>query len=318
VNTNSLRIAFMGSPACAVPVLERLHTSSHEIICVYTQPPRKSGRKGALQPTAVHEFALEKGLPVRTPLSLKKDAQARADFMALDCDAAVVAGYGMMLPGPVLEGPRFGCLNVHPSLLPRWRGTSPVQYALWQGDAQTGVSIIRLVDKMDAGPILAQEKHPITPETTAYGLNDALWDKGAALLMAVLDSYAQGQDVPETVQDDEQATYARLLTRDSGRIDWQQSAPEIDRQYRALTPWPGLWTQMPGGARLKITAARPAASGAPYPNAPPGTLTGKDGHVACGKGTALMLETIQPPGKKPMDIISAINGGYITPGIIFS
>ncbi len=310
MSTRPLRIAFMGTPAFTVPVLEALIDGPHDIVCVYTQPPRPSGRGNRVRRTPVHDCAATHGIAVRTPDSLKKDAQARQDFSALGLDAAIVAGYGMMLPADILEGPRFGCLNIHPSLLPRWRGTAPVQYAVWHGDKETGVTVIRLVEQMDAGPIIAQEMVPVGPETTAADLDEILWPMGASLLSKALGELAAGMDLPLVKQDESQATYSKRLKREDGKIDWTQDAAAIDRQIRALNPWPGVWT-MAGDKRLKILAAAPSTDNH---KEPPGTVTGRNGLVACGNGTALKLITIQPENARAMDALSAINGGYLTPG----
>lgn len=309
-----LRIAFMGTPAFTVPVLERLLAGPHEVVCVYTRAPQPSGRGyKTLAPTPVHAFATDKGLPVRTPASLKKDAEARAAFLSLNLDAAVVAGYGMMLPREVLEGPRFGCLNVHPSLLPRWRGTSPVQHAIWKGDAQTGVAVIRLVETMDAGPVYKMKTVPVGAQDTTAALDKALWPLGAEILAEALDRLAAGEELFWTAQDEAQATYAPLLSREDGRIDWTRAAAEIDRQIRALNPWPGVWTVAAGGKRLKIPQAAPADESA---DGPPGTVAGRGGLVACGGGTTLRLARVQPENAREMDAGAAINGGYLTPGEI--
>ncbi len=303
-----LRIAFMGTPEFTIPVLEALLQSSHQVVCVYTQPPRPSGRGNKIKRSSVHEYAAAKGIEVRTPESLKKDAKAREEFAALALDAAVIAGYGMMLPDDVLDGPRFGSLNVHPSILPRWRGTSPVQFTIWAGDEKAGVTVMRLIGKMDSGPIAAIETVPVGPKTTAPDLDRVLWPMGGRMLVAALDDLAAGKPQNYTPQDDSLATYARLLKREDGCVDWTKTAAQIDRQIRALNPWPGVWTLNAEGKRLKIIEAE--LTGEAFTE-PPGTLVDRLGHIACGEDTALRLIKIQPENAKPMDLPAALNGNYL-------
>ncbi len=307
-----LRIVFMGTPDFILPVLEVLSESGHELVCIYTQPPRPKGRGHKLEPSPAHRYGEEHGIPVRTPANFKDERDVR-EFEALEADVAVVAAFGMLLPDSVLNAPKHGCLNVHPSLLPRWRGPSPIQYAIWKGDAETGVSVIRLIKKMDAGPIIAQKKVSVRPQSTFESLNSELWALGAAMMHECLNRLANDGELQEEPQSEEGVTYCKLLSREAGRIDWSQSAQDIDRQIRALNPWPGVWTEM-DGRRVKIleaAIAEPASGQA-------GTLLDRKGHVSCGDGTAIRLLRIQPHSAKAMDAPSAVNGGYLEPGRHFS
>lgn len=308
---DGLRIVFMGTPDFAVPALEALADRGHEVIAVYSQPPRPKGRGQQVRPSPVHETASAMNIPVYTPLSLKKDEKAQAEFAALAPDVAVVAAYGLILPQTVLEAPRFGCLNIHASLLPRWRGASPIQHAIWKGDAESGVTIMQMEQGLDTGPMIEKKAVNIRPQTTAQSLHDELAALGAAMIVRVLDRLASDGQLEAEPQDDEEATYAPLLKKEDGKVDWSRSAEEIDRQVRALNPWPGVWTLSADGARLKILEAEAVTEAF---TAPPGTVTDHIGHVACGGDTGLRLLTVQPENARRMDAVSAINGGYLKTG----
>ncbi|MBX6323383.1 MAG: methionyl-tRNA formyltransferase, partial [Rhodospirillaceae bacterium] len=251
-----LRLAFMGTPAFAVPSLEALLDAGHDVVAVYTQPPRPAGRGKRPMPSPVHEVALVRGLVVRTPRSLRKPAEAAA-FAALRLDAAVVVAYGLILPKAILEAPRLGCINLHASLLPRWRGAAPIQRAILAGDAETGVSVMLMDEGLDTGPVLATDRTAIGPQTTAAELQEELATRGARLLVATLAAYADGEVKP-VPQPSTGATYAPKLTREEGRIDWSQPASALDRQIRAFAPWPGAWFER-AGERIKVLAAVPVA-----------------------------------------------------------
>lgn len=304
--TNSLsaprRIAFMGSPAFAVPALHALQQAGHEIAAVYSQPPRPSGRGFAVTPCPVHAAALALGLKVRTPARLRNDAGEHAAFAALDLDVAVVAAYGLILPPAMLAAPSGGCLNIHASLLPRWRGAAPIQAAVMAGDAETGITIMQMDAGLDTGAMLLQGRVPIGPRTTAAELHDALAAMGADLVLQAL------QDHPAPLpQPPESATYAAKLTRDSGRLDWAQPAAYLDRQVRGLTPWPGTWAML-GTDVLKVLRAEPAPG-----SGPPGTVLDTALLVACGQG-ALRLLRVQRPGRAPMEAEALLRGFAIPPG----
>jgi len=301
-----LRLAFMGSPAFAVPTLRALHAAGHEVAAVYSQPPRPAGRGRAVTPCPVHEAALSLGLPVRTPARLRHGAAEHAAFAALDLDAAVVAAYGLILPPAMLAAPRRGCLNIHASLLPRWRGAAPIQAAVLAGDAETGVTVMQMDAGLDTGAMLLKGRVPIGPRTTAADLHDALAALGADLALQAL------RDPPAPApQPAEGATYAPKLTRDSGRLDWTQTAAQLDRQVRAFTPWPGAWTAL-DTETLKVLRAEPAPSAGP-----PGTVLDGGLLVACGEG-ALRLLRVQRPGRAPMEADALLRGFPIPPGALLA
>lgn len=311
--SKSLRISFMGTPDFVVPTLQALIDSPHNLVCVYTQPPREKGRHRKLEKTPVHQVAEAAGIEVRHPTNFKNPDDGAA-FQALNLDVAVVAAFGMLLPSDILAAPHFGCINIHPSLLPRWRGPSPVQYAIWQGDTQTGVSVMSLEKGMDTGSILAQQTVPINKNTTFETLNTVLWQKGTNLLVDCLNDLAQSRILKPVPQKTEGVTYCKLFTREQGHIDWNQSATEIDRQIRGLNPWPGTWCMDDKGKRLKILKATIDDSQA---SEKAGTLL-QGGRVTCGDGSVLQLGFIQPENKNVMDILAALNGGHIQQGNIFS
>jgi len=297
-----LRLAFMGSPGFAVPALRALHDAGHEIAAVYSQPPRPSGRGRAINPCPVQAAAAALGLPVRTPTQLRNDVGEHEAFAALDLDAAVVAAYGLILPQAMLDAPRRGCLNIHASLLPRWRGAAPIQAAVLAGDAETGITIMQMDAGLDTGAMLLRGRVPIGPRTTAAELHDSLAVMGADLVLQAL--HDGGDPVP---QPPEGATYAAKLTRDSGRLDWTQPAVQLDRQVRGLTPWPGTWAMLDTEV-LKILSAEPAfGSGAP------GTVLDDALLVACGEG-ALRLLRLQRPGRAPMAAEALLRGFAVLPG----
>lgn len=300
-----LRTVFMGTPEFAVPALEAL-IGAHDVVAVYSQPPRPAGRGYAVQKSPVHQCADKHGIPVFTPKSLK-DEDAQKEFAALNADVAVVAAYGLILPKAVLAAPKYGCLNIHASLLPRWRGASPIQHAIWKGDSESGVTIMRMEAGLDTGPMILKESVPITSDTTTPQLHDALSAIGAKLIIDAL----QNPATPGEKQDDSKSTYAPMLDKKMGRIDWTNGATDIDRQIRALNPWPGTFFNA-GKKRVKLLAATPTAG-----NGAPGTLLNRAGHVACG-ADALAIRKIQPDGGKPMDMVSAINGNIITIGDVLA
>jgi methionyl-tRNA formyltransferase len=291
-----VRLAFFGSPRFAVPALLALHEAGHEIACVYTQPPRRAGRGQTVAPCPVHAAALELLLPIRTPARLRRDAAEHAAFAALALDAAVVAAYGLILPKAMLDAPRLGCLNIHASLLPRWRGAAPIQAAILAGDAQTGITIMRMDEGLDTGPMLLREAVPITAATTTPELHDALAALGARMIVRVLADMPEAEPQPE-----EGATYAPKLTRDDGRIDFSHDAVALARQVRALNPWPGTFTHM-GDETLKVLEAVPVAG-----HGPPGRVLDAGFSVACGSG-AVKLMRVQRPGRPAMAGADCLRG----------
>ncbi|WP_207455307.1 methionyl-tRNA formyltransferase [Azospirillum sp. SYSU D00513] len=306
-----LRLIFMGTPDFAVPSLNALVEAGHEVVCVYSQPPRPAGRGQQVQKSPVHRFAEERGIPVRTPKSLR-NAEAQAEFAELKADAAVVAAYGLILPQPVLDAPRLGCLNVHGSLLPRWRGAAPIQRAILAGDDETGITIMQMDVGLDTGAMLLKEAVPITPATTASSLHDELAALGARMIVEALDGIAAGRLTAEP-QPEEGVTYAAKLTREDGRLDWTQPASYVERQVRALTPWPGCWFDAPkaeGTERIKVLKAELAPDAR---TAAPGTVLDDRLTIACAGG-AVRLTSVQRPGKGPVDGAAFLRGFDLPPG----
>ncbi|HEY0185589.1 MAG TPA: methionyl-tRNA formyltransferase [Rhodopila sp.] len=299
-----MRIAFMGSPDFAVPALRALHRAGHEIAAVYCQPARPAGRGQLVRRCPVHLTADELGLPVRTPARLRTDLAAQAAFGALRLDAAVVAAYGLILPQPMLDAPQRGCLNIHASLLPRWRGAAPIQAAILAGDSETGITIMQMEAGLDTGPMLLREGVAIGPDTTTANLHDRLAEIGARLILNVLDKTPR--PVP---QSDADATYAPKLSREDGRIDWTNSAESVDRRIRAFDPWPGTFTIL-AGTPLKILAAKPV-----HGSGHPGTVLDTALTIACGSG-AIRLSSVQLPGRAPLDTDAFLRGHKVPPGTV--
>ena len=294
-----MRLAFMGTPDFALPALRALAAAGHEIARVYTRAPRRAGRGRNLLPSPVQAAAEALGLPVATPASLR-DGQVLAAFAALECDAAVVVAYGLILPPEALAAPRLGCLNLHPSLLPRWRGAAPIQRAIMAGDARTGVCVMAMEAGLDTGPVLACRETPIGPEDTARTLHDRLAEIGAALMLETLAALAAGE-VSATPQPEAGVTIAAKIGKAEARIDWTRSATALDAHIRGLSPFPGAWCEI-GGERVKLLLARPeAGAGAP------GEVLDDRLLVACGTG-ALRLVTLQRAGKGAIDAATFLRG----------
>ena len=298
-----MRLAFMGSPDFAVPALRALHAAGHEIAAVYTQPPRPAGRGQQVTRCPVHVAADAWGLTVHHPASLKRDLAAQAEFAGLRLDVAVVAAYGLILPQAMLDAPRRGCLNIHASLLPRWRGAAPIQAALLAGDAQSGVTIMQMDAGLDTGDMLLEEAVAIGPRMTANELHDALAAIGARLIVKALADSLRPRKQPS-----EGASYAPKLTRADGALDWCRTAVALDRQVRALNPWPGTWTML-NGEVLKVLEAEPARGNAALQ---PGTVT-QNLVVTCGEG-GLALQRVQRPGRAPMAADAFLRGMPIAAG----
>jgi methionyl-tRNA formyltransferase len=296
----SLRLAFMGTPDFSVGILDALVQAGHQVVCVYSQPPRPAGRGQQLQASPVHRRAEALGIPVRTPKSLR-NAEAQREFAELGLDAAIVAAYGLILPQVVLDAPRLGCVNVHASLLPRWRGAAPIHRALLAGDAETGVTIMQMDAGLDTGAMLLKDSIAIGPRMIVSELHDALAAMGARLMVAALPGIANGSLKPEP-QPTEGVTYAAKLVKDEGRLDLSRPAVELDRQIRGLNPWPGCWIDLPNGEKLKVLAAEPVPG-----EAATGTLLDSAGTLACGKGTLRLLR-VQRPGRGPVDAAAFLNG----------
>ncbi len=283
-----MRCVFMGTPDFSVPVLDALVAAGHEIACVYCQPPRPAGRGKQPRPTPVQARAEALGLPVRTPASLRGETE-QARFAALRAEVAVVVAYGLILPQAILGAPAHGCLNIHASLLPRWRGAAPIHRAVMAGDAETGVCIMAMEAGLDTGPVLLREATEIGPEDTTGDLHDRLSAMGARLIVEAL---ARLNDLTPRPQPAQGVTYAEKIDKAEARIDWTRPAVEVDRAIRGLSPFPGAWCEI-GGDRARLLRSRLAeGSGAPGE-----VLSGLT--VACGDGAVKILQA-QRPGKRAM------------------
>ena len=281
-----MRILFMGTPAFSVPTLKRLVADGHDVAAVYTRAPAASGRRSLrIEPSAVHAAAQEMGLPVRTPRNFR-DADAVDTLQRDHADAIVVVAYGVILPPEVLAAPKFGCWNLHASLLPRWRGAAPIQRAIWAGDAETGACVMRMESGLDTGPVALTWRTPIAPSDTAHDLTARLAEHGAALMAEGFAMLAKGP-VDLLRQDDSGATYAKKIDKAEAEIDWRHDAESLRRQIHALSPMPGAYSVLRIGdadERVKILRAEKLdGEGAP------GTLIGDDMTVACGKGALRIL-----------------------------
>ncbi|MDX1540554.1 MAG: methionyl-tRNA formyltransferase [Geminicoccaceae bacterium] len=305
----SLAVVFMGTAAFAVPALEALAASRHRVVRVYSQPPRPAGRglKPALSP--VHEAAERLGLAVETPATFRDEA-ARAAFQELGADLGVVAAYGLLLSKPVLDAPRHGCINIHASLLPRWRGASPIQHAILAGDRTTGISVFQMEPSLDTGPVLAREELPIGPRTTSSALHDDLARLAARIIVRVVDDIERGRARAEP-QPEEGVTYAPKLSREDGRLDWTRPAAALERQVRAFTPWPGCWTEF-AGERLRVQEVKPVDG----LSGEPGQVLDDRLTVAAGAG-ALRLLSLQRAGGRPMPAAAFLRGHPVAVGSRF-
>ncbi len=298
-----MRIIFMGTPDFAVPALEALVAAGHSVVAAYTQPPRPGGRRGKeLTPTPVHRKAEELGIEVRHPASLK-GAEEQAAFAALDADIAVVAAYGLILPQAVLDAPGHGCLNLHGSILPRWRGAAPIQRAILAGDPETGVGIMRMEAGLDTGPVLLEGRTPIDRKT-AGELTAELAQIGADLIVRVL---ADLSAYPEIPQPEDGVTYARKIDKAETRIDFAQDAGQVERQIRAFASAPGAWFEF-DGERCKVLVAEPAEG-----SATPGTVLDNQLTIAC-TGGAIRPTLVQRAGRPAMATADLLRGWAITAG----
>ncbi len=300
-----LRTIFMGTPGFAAVALKALIDAGHDVIAVYSQPPRPKGRGMGVRKSPVHAFAEEQGIPVFTPVSVK-GAEEIAAFQALQADVTVVAAYGLILPKALLDAPRYGCLNIHASLLPRWRGAAPIQRAIMAGDTETGVTIMQMVEGLDTGPMLMKEALPIEAETDAGALHDALAELGARMIVAVLDQLPDGLDAEP--QPEEGVTYAAKISKEEARIDWRRSAVEIDRQIRGLAPHPGAFTEIKG-ERVTILCAELLAGHMDTP----GVVADDRLAIACGQG-GLRPTLVKRAGKREMSVEEMLRGFPVPPG----
>ena len=302
-----MKVVFMGTPEFSVSALEAILDAGHEVVCVYTQPPRPAGRGKAERPTPVALAAQARGIEVRWPVSLKNEA-AQAEFAALGADVGVVVAYGLILPQPVLDAPEAGCLNIHASLLPRWRGAAPIHRAIMAGDAQTGVCIMQMEAGLDTGPVLDEARLDIGPEETTGALHDRLAALGAQRIVAVLADLLSRQAKP---QPEGGVTYASKIDKGEARVDWSRPAEEVSRHIRGLAPFPGAWSLV-RGERIKFLGARLAdGQGAP------GEVLDGGFVVACGTG-AVQITQAQRPGKGAMAPEEFLRGFALAPGDRFA
>ncbi len=291
-----MRIVFMGTPDFSVPVLQALVEAGHAVAAVYCQPPRPAGRGKKDRPSPVQQRAQELGLPVRHPVSLKGE-DAQAEFAALNADIAVVVAYGLLLPQVVLDAPRQGCLNIHASLLPRWRGAAPIHRAIMAGDTETGICIMQMEAGLDTGPVLLREATPIGQEETTGQLHDRLSRMGARLIVEAL---ARLPELVPQEQPDDGVTYAAKIDKAEARVDWARPAEEVSRIIRGLSPFPGAWCEV-AGERVKLLGAR-VAQGEGQPGEVLGGFT-----IACGHGAVTVTEA-QRAGKRPMQAAEVLKG----------
>jgi methionyl-tRNA formyltransferase len=301
-----MRLIFMGTPDFSVPVLDALIAAGHEIAAVYCQPPRPAGRGKKERPTPVHARALALGLDVRHPVSLKGADEQQA-FAALNADVAVVVAYGLILPQIILDAPKRGCLNIHASLLPRWRGAAPIHRAILAGDAETGVCIMQMEAGLDTGPVLLREAITIGAEETTGVLHDRLSAMGARLVCDALD---QLDDLAAEVQSEDGVTYASKIDKAEAQVNWNQSATQIDRQIRGLSPFPGAWTLL-GGVRVKLLASRVVSGAGAVGQALDDSLT-----IACEQG-AIQVIRAQKAGKGAQDAQEFLRGTPVPKGTQF-
>ena len=301
-----MRLIFMGSPAFSVPILEALVAAGHEIVAVYTQPPRPAGRGKKKRPCPVHARALALTLDVRHPASLK-EAEEQAAFSELRADAAVVVAYGLLLPQELLDAPAHGCLNIHASLLPRWRGAAPIHRAIMAGDRETGICIMQMEAGLDTGPVLYQETISITPDETTAALHERLSHLGARSIVQSLKDLSQLQARPQSSVG---ICYAQKIDKSEAQIDWSLPAEILDRQIRGLSPFPGAWAML-RGERVKFLGS--ALISCEQPLASAGTVLDDDLGIACGSG-ALRITRLQRAGKSAQSSADFLRGTPVFAG----
>jgi methionyl-tRNA formyltransferase len=309
----SLRVIFMGTPDFSVPTLMEIVGQGHDVVACYSQPPRPAGRGMDLKKSPVHEAAESFGIPVFTPQSLK-GAEEQEAFAALEADVAVVVAYGLLLPKPVLDAPQYGCLNLHASMLPRWRGAAPINRAIMAGDTETAVQVMRMEEGLDTGPVCMSETVAIGENMTAGDLHDKLSSLGGDLMVRALAALSRGA-LGDQAQAEEGVSYAAKLSKQETRIDWSKAAAEVHNHIRGLSPFPGAWCEIPLGGKvervkvLRSTLAEGAGA--------PGTIqTGADvPMVCCGTG-AVRLEQVQRAGKKPMSGAEFLRGASLSDDMV--
>jgi methionyl-tRNA formyltransferase len=309
----SLRVIFMGTPHFAVPTLQALIESEHMVVGVYTQPPRPAGRGQKLTHSPVHQLAERHGIPVFTPVSLKTP-EAQAEFKALNATIGVVVAYGLLLPDAILEAPTFGCINIHPSALPRWRGAAPIQRTIMAGDVATACCIMQMDSGLDTGPVLAREAIAIPPNLTTGQLHEIMSEMGARMTLEVLQGFTRPQPPIPTPQAAEGATYAKKLTKEDLRIDWERPAQAIYNQIRGLSPTPGAAIML-NDELVKIFAVRVEET---HLNKRPGTILDNRLLIQCGYHSALRIIELQRPGKLRMTAQEALKSLVVQPGTLLS
>ncbi len=297
-----MRLIFMGTPDFAVTTLRALISAGHDILCVYSQPPKPAGRGMALKPSPVHEFAQSQGMEVRTPKSLRNEDEQQA-FIALHADAAVVVAYGLLLPRPILEAPKYGCFNVHASQLPRWRGAAPIQRAIMEGDGETGVAIMRMGEGLDTGPVMSMVPVRINAHTTAGSLHDELAILGAKLMVQVLEK----PSTPGSPQSSHGITYARKIDKAEAHISFRLPAALVRNHIHGLSPFPGAWCIV-DGARLKLLEVKVVPG-----KGEPGTALDDKLTFACTTD-AIRVKKLQREGKGPMDAETFLRGFSVPAG----
>jgi methionyl-tRNA formyltransferase len=306
-----MRVVFMGTPEFAVPTLAGILAAGHEVVAVYTQPPRPAGRGMAERKSPVHLLAERHGLPVLAPATLKSEAEART-FAAHRADVGIVVAYGLILPKPVLAAPREGCLNLHASALPRWRGAAPIQRAIIAGDAETAATVMRMDASLDTGPVCRMEPVSIGPDATAGELHDILAERGAALMVRALGELDQGR-LDCTPQPADGVTYAAKIDKGETRIDFAKPAHEVHNRVRGLSPAPGAWFEAAHEGRTERVKLLRTQLVARAPKAQPGTVLDDALTIACGEGAVCVLE-VQRSGRKPMVAAEFLRGFPLGPG----
>lgn len=309
----ALRIIFMGTPDFSVPTLMALADAGHEIVAVYSQPPRPAGRRGLeLVASPVHQAAERLGIPVFTPVNFRADAEREA-FRALNADVAVVVAYGLLLPEAILNGTRLGCYNGHASLLPRWRGAAPIQRAIMAGDAETGMMVMKMDKGLDTGPVALTHRVPIGDTMTGGELHDALMQAGGALMVQAM-AKLEADDLALTPQAEDGVLYAAKIDKAETRIHFSRPARDVHNHIRALSPFPGAWFELPVAGkpeRVKVLASEPAGENTA---AVAGTVLDDRLAIACGDGGAVRLVRLQKAGGKPLDAADFLRGTSVTAG----
>ena len=308
----SLRVVFMGTPDFAVPTLSEIVGQGHEVVAVYTRPPAAAGRGMELKPSPVHKMADRFGIPVFTPKTLRTEEAAEI-FRSHDADVAVVVAYGMLLPKAILDAPELGCLNLHASLLPRWRGAAPIQRAVMAGDKETGVAVMKMEEGLDTGPVAMVEKVAITPDMNAGDLHDKLMVLGADLMVRALAALSRG-GLGFTPQPDEGVTYAHKLKNEDALIDWAKPAQAVHDHIRGLSPFPGAYFMADFGKGMERLKVLRAALG--KGSASPGTMLDNNGIISCGDGAVHLIQ-VQRAGKGPVAIEEFLRGVRLGPGARF-